>query len=262
MRSLVEFVALYWDHADKSTHWPKHRDKEFWGKCAIYVAESSKKVKRTWEAMRSKVIKNLSTKFSTIDEAEEFYKLDYINDSHNGTGGSGQSCYATPAKSPSLCSTAMKYSPYRTLENNSTCAASTINSCLKGYHDLTRKMKFELISTLFTLYVQDICSDPWFIDKFPSDFLKLCIEAVKNLHDQGKDNLIYHTAKCFSLRDNSSQTRLPIGQMPFGLLDYIVKFFSLDMTNNLKCEKDYEEWQVSMYANFGVKWVCMNRGPA
>ena len=34
------------------------------------------------------------------------------------------------------------------------------------------------------------------------------------------------------------------------------------MTNNLKCEKDYEEWQVSMYANFGLKWVCMNRGPA
>ena len=92
MRSLVEFVALYWDHADKSTHWPKHRVKEFWGKCAIYVAESSKKVKRTWEAMRSKVIKNLSTKFSMIDEAEEFYKLDYINDSHNDTGGSGQSC--------------------------------------------------------------------------------------------------------------------------------------------------------------------------
>ena len=34
------------------------------------------------------------------------------------------------------------------------------------------------------------------------------------------------------------------------------------MTNNLKCEKDYEEWQVSMYANFGVKWVCVNRDPA
>ena len=65
-----------------------------------------------------------------IDEAEEFYKLDYINDSHNDTGSSVQSCYATPAKSPSLCSIAMKYSPYRTLENNSTCTASTINSCL------------------------------------------------------------------------------------------------------------------------------------
>ena len=249
-------MALYWDHADKYTHWPKHRDKELWGKCAIYVADSSKK--RAWEAMRSNVIKNLSTKFSMIDEAGEFYKLDYINDSHNDTGGSGQSCYATSAKSPSLCSTAMKYSPCRTLENNSTCAVSTINSCLKGYYDLTRKIKFELISTLFTLYVQDICSDPWFIEKFPSDFLKSCIEAVKNLHDQGKDNLIYHTAKCFSLTDNSSQTRLLIGQMPFGLLD-VVKFFSLDMTNNLKCEKDYEEWQVSMYATFGVKWACMNK---
>ena len=144
----------------------------------------------------------------------------------------------------------------------STCAASTITSCLKGYHDLTMKMKYELISTLFTPYIQDLCFDPWVIDKFPNDFLKLCIEAVKNLHDQGKDNLIYHTAKCFSLRHNSSQTRLPIGQMPFGLLDYIVKFLSLDMTNNLKCEKDYEDWQLSMYANFGVKWVCMNRVPA
>ena len=48
MCSLVEFVALYWDHADKSTHWPKHRVKEFWGKCAIYVAESSKKVKQAY----------------------------------------------------------------------------------------------------------------------------------------------------------------------------------------------------------------------
>ena len=24
IRSLVEFVALYWDYADKSTHWPKY----------------------------------------------------------------------------------------------------------------------------------------------------------------------------------------------------------------------------------------------
>ncbi len=50
--------------------------------------------------------------------------------------------------------------------------------------------------------------------------------------------------------------------MPYGLFDYMVKFFSKDKTNNLRCEKDYEEWQVTMYANFGTKWVSLHRGPA
>ena len=172
MRNLVEFAALYWDDADKSTHWPKHRDKEFWEKCTIYVADSSKKIKRTFEAMRSKVIKNLSTKFSTIDEAEEFYKLDYINDSHNDTGGCGQSYYATPAKSSSLCNTAMKYSPYRTLENYSTCSTSTINSCL------TIKLKYESISTLQYIY-RTFVLIPGLLIHFQVTFLNCALRPLR-----------------------------------------------------------------------------------
>ena len=43
MRSLVEFVALYWDHADKSTHRPKHRDKEFWGNVLFVLPKAPKR---------------------------------------------------------------------------------------------------------------------------------------------------------------------------------------------------------------------------
>ncbi len=48
--------------------------------------------------------------------------------------------------------------------------------------------------------------------------------------------------------------------MPYDLFDYMVKFFSKDKTNNLWCEKDYEEWQETMYANFGTKWMSLHRG--
>ena len=63
------------------------------------------------------------------------------------------------------------------------------------------------------------------------------------------------------MRDDSQETRLTIGTMPFGLVDYIVKFFGLDSTNNLVCEQDYVQWQETMYAKFRAQWVCMHRSP-
>ena len=150
------------------------------------------------------------------------------------------------------------------LNTEFSCAAGVLAGCLEGYEKLTFRMKEQLLHNLFQKYLLDFSSDIDFAAKFESDFLQTCVKGAKNLHDKGKDNLIYHFARCFLLRDQDdicSQTRLSINKMPYGLLDYTVKFFSLGKTNNLTCEKDYEDWQISMYAKFGVQWNCMHRGP-
>ncbi len=119
-------------------------------------------------------------------------------------------------------------------------------------------MKLQILNQIFIEYVNEISDHEEFLKKFPKDCLSTYAEAVFYL----QDNIIHHAARCFLLRDDNSQTRLPIRRMPFGLLDYIVRFFSLRKTNNLRCEKDYEECQVSIYANFCVQWVSMRGGPA
>ena len=78
--------------------------------------------------------------------------------------------------------------------------------------------------------------------------------------------LIYNFARClFLLRDEDnicSMTRLSINKMPCGHLNFTVKFLSLGQTNDLTCVKNYEDWQISMYAKFGVQWKYMHREPA
>ena len=122
--------------------------------------------------------------------------------------------------------------------------------------------KLDLLESLFQSYLNSICAnDKKLLNRFGQNFLHIYIESVKNLHKEDKDNIVSHFAKCFQLRENSDLTRLPIGQMPYGLLDYVAKFFSSERTNNLVCEPDYRLWQETMYSRFGVQWVCLNRGP-
>ena len=78
--------------------------------------------------------------------------------------------------------------------------------------------------------------------------------------EPGKENLIFSLSKCFDTEQGV--TRTPLNRIPFGLLDYNIRFFVSDYAHNIGCEQHYVELQTSMFAHFGNKWVCLNRGPA
>jgi hypothetical protein len=50
--------------------------------------------------------------------------------------------------------------------------------------------------------------------------------------------------------------------MPFGLLDYNIRFFASNRTNALGYEEHYGSWLDTMFSQFGHEWLCLHRGPA
>ena len=60
-----------------------------------------------------------------------------------------------------------------------------------------------------------------------ADFIQLSANAMNNLYQSGNVNTMYHLAKCLGeMRQDGSGTRMPIRQMPFGLISYNFQFFA------------------------------------
>ena len=55
---------------------------------------------------------------------------------------------------------------------------------------------------------------------------------------------------------------MPLDRMPFGLIDYNIRFFASSKTQKLGMEKHYSSWLQTMFSQFGHKWLCLHRGPA
>ena len=55
---------------------------------------------------------------------------------------------------------------------------------------------------------------------------------------------------------------MAINQMPYGLLDYNIRFFAKASNQNLGIEEHYASWLSTMFSHFGHKWLCLHRGPA
>ena len=89
------------------------------------------------------------------------------------------------------------------------------------------------------------------------DFLPLSVRAMETLYKEGKHNLVYHLSKCFE----SPAPRMDLNRMPYGLIDYNVRFFSSNKTQKLGMEEHYASWLETMFSQFGHKWLCLHRGP-
>ena len=82
------------------------------------------------------------------------------------------------------------------------------------------------------------------------------------LQSAGKDNIIYHTARCFGQkRPGQDMPRLPLDRMPFGIIAHNLKFFASDNVRYLQAPEDYKSWCQSMYTMFENKWASMRLGP-
>ena len=91
-----------------------------------------------------------------------------------------------------------------------------------------------------------------------NDFLASSVTGMKTLFMNSKQNLIFYLSKCFE----GPIPRMPINQMPCGLLDYNIRFFAKASTQNLGNEELYASWLATMFSHFGHKWLCLHRGPA
>ena len=122
---------------------------------------------------------------------------------------------------------------------------------------MTPRLRSQLLNHLFKIAI--IENEGHDVLQFvKTDFLVSSLSAIKTLFTHGKHNLIYGLSKCFE----GEVPRMALNQMPFGLLDYNIRFFAKGNTQMLGIEEDYVSWLVTMFSHFGHKWLCLHRGPA
>jgi hypothetical protein len=86
---------------------------------------------------------------------------------------------------------------------------------------LTLSEQFDLVGDVVHLIAEKVYG----ID-IPPDFVKLSLEAMKNLERAGKANVIYNLVVGFTkVRPDGTDYYFPIKRMPFGLLQYLSEFF-------------------------------------
>ncbi len=121
---------------------------------------------------------------------------------------------------------------------------------------MSLRMKMQVLHHIFKQCV--IAEDGQDFFRFVNnDFLPRSLGAMKTLFRESKPNLIYGLSKCFE----GTSPRMSLNRMPYGLIDYNIRFFASDTTVNLHMEEHYASWLEAMYTQFGHKWLCLHRGP-
>ena len=122
---------------------------------------------------------------------------------------------------------------------------------------MSSRLSAQLLQHIFKLSVVE--SDGVEFFKFVgSEFVTSSLSAMKTVFSHKKHNLIHDFRKCFE----GSTPRMPLDRMPYGLLDYNIRFFARHRTQKLGMEAHYALWLETMFAQFGHKWLCLHRGPA
>ena len=151
-------------------------------------------------ACRKRVI-NLSSKFESPLQADQ-------------SCNSEEAIVTFEDKSSSSASHSMPVSP------KSSDPLVVIGKCKENLRSLKQTEQLEALSQLFSDFGQVV---------IPPDFLELTRNAVCNLKEEGRANLVYKLARCLGTkREDGSDTLLPVKRMPTGLIEYIVSFFNAE----------------------------------
>ena len=206
----------------------------------------------------------LKEKFPTVAAAEEAYGICYFGEKESRCVGQTvpstpvMSGAATSSRSPLLGFSPLRHADVTKLPG---CILDVISS---GFTKLTPRQREQLLQHLFRQWMVNDINQGINLDSdfLPFNFLVLAAKAMAVLHANGKDNLIYHAARCFGeQRQGSTGPRMPLDRMPFGLVAHNLKFFASDNVSNLQAPDDYKSWCQSMYTLFGNKWASMHLGP-
>ena len=83
---------------------------------------------------------------------------------------------------------------------------------------ISSRLKMQVMNCIFKLIIVDLGGMDY-LNYVTPDFPKICFSAMKTLHKE-KKHLILELCKCFEQTDITSQSRMPLDRMPFGLIDY------------------------------------------
>ena len=115
-------------------------------------------------------------------------------------------------------------------------------------------MQLQLITYLLKIFIESTYGLN-FLHFIHGDIIETVISGVNTLYCTGKKNLLYIFAKTLS------EDKLKLDRMPFGLIDYNLRFFHAESAVKLDLECHYAVWQETVMAHFGHKWIALNRGP-
>ena len=210
---------------------------------------------------RSKVTKHLCKQYETLSQAEDDLEIDYVftddilRDSKESTPISkSQTISHLESLSPIF-----QCSPVGQTSSN---IGDSVQNLLKSFKcAMSARLKKQLINYLFKLYIVDIWGNE-FCSFVEHDFLEISLNAMNTLKRANKFNLVLLLSKCFFTSNQDSQPRMPLDRMPFGLIDYNIRFFACNAIQSVHAEKHYTSWIETMFSHFGHKWLSLFRGPA
>lgn len=68
----------------------------------------------------------------------------------------------------------------------------------------------------------------------PDDFIEQCLRDMARLKEFEKYNVVYGLVHGLGMmRDDGSDSRLPVLRMPMGMLEYIISFFEAESINKV-----------------------------
>ena len=99
----------------------------------------------------------------------------------------------------------------------------TTSYCHQALVPLQAGQQLEILSELFSLYLSENSRTR----AVPHDFLELVVQGMRHLQEAGRSNVIYSLAKAVgTMRPDDSDSLLPTKNMPMGLIEYAVNFFT------------------------------------
>lgn len=206
------------------------------------------------------MLKHLAKEYPTLVEAEETLKIDYILESTLLDSPEP----GTPVKNfsiPDSLSPIFTASPFKKSSASMESVGDSVTNFITTFRSMTSsRLKKQLVQYLYKLFVVELGGMPLFQFIQP-DFLELSLNAMKTLFEEEKKNLVHSISKCFERRECGSETRMPLDRMPFGLVDYNLRFFAANRTQKLGMEEHYAQWSETMFSHFGHKWAALHRGP-
>ena len=179
-------------------------------------------------ACRRKVQRYLSSKLKTLDEAEEFFNIDYFEGQQLADISSISS---TPVKGSastqgnvSECLSPVFHQSPSPVGDQDFATGDLIRVMSDGFFKMTKLQRVQFLSFLFSMYLFcDIGVDGNFV---PKDFIKLAGCSLKNLQAVGLGNTLYFLVQSIGqLRSDGTGPRMPLDRMPFGLIHHNLEFF-------------------------------------
>ena len=98
----------------------------------------------------------------------------------------------------------------------------TEDKCVDWFRQLSSLDQTNLITSLYQNHVSMYHSEL----RVPPNFLELSLKAMTQLQKSGRSNILFGLAKGLGIqRDDASDSVIPTGRMPMGLLEYIINFY-------------------------------------